>query len=155
MRSQALVISAVLASLLGIFQCYVILFCWPYIGAYSPVPHWLLGIGLRGSTLHVVSGAFDFLLNVVLALPVALVLAHLRPAKLWLYVALALIAAIVWLNAGFAGSFSRAWIPPLIATPVAAWLVSFWRGRQSSNNSFKPNPLRSSKTPSSFSGGSA
>jgi hypothetical protein len=46
------------------------------------------------------------------------------------------------------------------ARPLAAWLVGgclaslLARGLRS-NNSFKPNPLRSSKTPSDLSGGSA
>ena len=147
MTLQRLPISAAAAVLVGIVQCYFLLFCWAYIAAHSPLPRWLIDLGLRES-LRAVLFPIDFLTSVALSLPAAFVLTKLRPAKLWLYLLLAVIPGFIWLNWGLVGnsffaehpsSFVLGWLPELFALPCAVWIV-----RVAPNNSFKPNPLRGS-----------
>ncbi len=44
--------SLVIAALLGIAQMYLLTILWEYISAYTPLPRWLLTLGLRGTALH-------------------------------------------------------------------------------------------------------
>ena len=147
MQLKTLPVSVAIAVAVGFVQTYFLLFCWAYIGAYSPMPGWLAGLGFYGSAVRVAIFTFDFLTSVVLCIPVALVLLRLRPAKIWLYLALAIIPSFIWLNRQLVGApnlgdFVLGWLPELFALPVAAWLVHFISKRGAPNNSFKPKPLR-------------
>ena len=152
MRLQSVAVSGLAAILLGAAQCYFALYCWAYIAAYSPLPHWLLDLGLRASVRAVVFPV-DFLTAVVLSLPAGFLLTKLRPARLGLYLLLAVVPGFIWLNRGVVGSPVLAqfpglmflgWLPELLALPCAAWLVRLLANRAAPNKSFKPNPLRGS-----------
>lgn len=132
MKLHTLPASAVLATFLGIAQCYFLLFCWAYIAAYSPLPRWLIDLGLHGKTFRAVLFPLDFFTSVVLSLPAAFALLQLRPSKPWLYLLLAVVPGFVWLNLGligsprltpFAGSIALGWLPELFALPAAAWFI--------------------------------
>ena len=149
MQLKTLPASAAIAVAVGLAQTYFLLFCWAYIGAYSPILGWLAGLGLHGSAIRAAIFPFDFLTSVVLCIPAALVLLRLRPARLWLYLVLAVIPSFIWLNrqlvgASDLGGFVLGWLPELFALPAAAWLVHFIGKRGAPNNSFKPKPLRGS-----------
>ncbi|WP_457095883.1 hypothetical protein [Lysobacter sp. P5_B9] len=149
MTLKTLPVSATVAVLVGLAQAYFLLLCWAYIGAYSPLPRWLIGLGLHGPSLRAVVLVIDFLTSVILCIPAALVLLRLRPAKIWLYLALAVVPSFVWLNYHLVGTsnlggFVLGWLPELLALPGAAWLLHFLGISGASNNSFKPKPLRGS-----------
>jgi hypothetical protein len=144
-QSRKLIVSALVASLLGIAQCYIFFVSWPYVAAYDPIPAWLIALGLRGNTLFAGSCLLDLTVNTLLAVPVAFVLvALLRPRKVWLYVVLAFCVALGWLHAAFGASISWTSIFPLLGILASAWAVSLWRSKPAPNNSFKPKPLRGS-----------
>jgi len=146
MKLNTLPISALLATLLGVVQCYFLLFCWGYIAAYSPLPRWLYELGLYSITNRAVLFPIDLITSIVLSLPAAFGLLQLRPNKLWLYLLLAVIPGFIWLNIGligsplftqFAGSFMLGWVPQLLALPAAAWLLNakFSRTRRTTQSS--------------------
>ena len=142
-------ISAAVAVAVGLVQTYILLICWAYIGAHSPMLGSLSGLGLHGPALRAAIFPFDFLASVVLCIPAALILLRLRPAKIWLYIALAVIPSFIWLNRHLVGapnldSFVLGWLPELFALPAAAWMVHFIGKRGAPNNAFKPKPLRGS-----------
>jgi hypothetical protein len=149
MRLQTTALSGVAAILLGLAQCYFVLYCWAYIAAYSPLPQWLLDLGLRAS-VPVVLFPVDFLATVALSLPAGLLLTKLRPPRLGLYLLLAVVPGFIWLNrdivdsplSQFPGSMILGWLPQLLALPCAAWLMLLMANRVAPNNSFKPNTLR-------------
>jgi hypothetical protein len=149
MQLKALPISAAIAVAVGFAQTYFLLYCWAYIGAHSPMLGWLADLGLHGSAVRAALFPFDFITSVVLCIPAALALLRLRPAKLRLYLALAVIPSFIWLNrqlvgASNLGDFVLGWLPELFALPAAAWLAHFIGKRGASDNSFKPKPLRGS-----------
>ena len=149
MQLKTFPMSVAIAVAVGIAQTYFLLFCWAYIGAYSPLLGWLAGLGLNGSAIRAAVFPFDFFTSVALCIPAALVLLRLRPAKIWLYLALAVIPSFIWLNRQLVGGpnlgdFVLGWLPELFALPAAAWLVHFIGKRGAPNNSFKPKPLRGS-----------
>jgi hypothetical protein len=144
-QSQKLIASVLVASVLGIAQCYIFFASWPYVAAYDPVPTWLIALGLRGNALFAASCLLDLTINTLLAVPVAFVLvAMLSPGQVWLYVVLAFCAAFGWLHAAFGASFSWTSFFPLLGIPASALAVSLWRSKPAPNNSFKPKPLRGS-----------
>ncbi|WP_457098136.1 hypothetical protein [Lysobacter sp. P5_B9] len=153
MRLQTLSTSAAVALLVGLAQHFVLLFCWAYIAAYSPLPRWLVELGLRGSAFRAILLPADFITSVVISLPAAYALLKLRPNKLWLYLLFAVIPSFVWQNFGligdpmlgqFPGMIALDWAAELFALPVAALILGFALNRGASNNSFKPKPLRGS-----------
>ena len=146
MKLQTLPTAIVLALFVGAAQTYFVLVCWTYIGAYSPLPHWLISLGLRGIMFRSVSLCFDLLINVILSLPAAVALTRLRPANIWLYLALAVIPSFIWLNHGlignpyfrqFLGTFILGWLPQLFVLPMAVWLVKSICKAGAPNNSSK------------------
>ena len=134
---------------IGALQTYALLFCWAYIAAYTPVPSWLLGLGLSGIGLRLALVPIDLAIAAVLCIPGALAITWLRPRRIALYLTLAVLPSFAWLNlnlignplfAEFATSFAIGWIGQLLPLPLAAWLVQ--RMREAPNNSFKGMPLR-------------
>ncbi|WP_457098142.1 hypothetical protein [Lysobacter sp. P5_B9] len=143
--------SATVAVLVGLAQTCLLVLCWAYIAAHSPLPRWLIDLGLQGHAFRAALLPIDFLTSVLLSLPAAHLLLKLRPGKLWPYLILAVFPGFIWLNRGlvgnplpiqFAGEIALGWIPELFALPAAAWLLRFMSGAP--NNSFKPKPLRGS-----------
>lgn len=144
--NRRLLISGAAAVLLGVAQWYFLAFCWAYISAYSPVTAWLASSGIFGGALPVILWPLDLLVSVILSLPVASVLLQLRPAKLRLYLLLAVVPAFLWLNRGavvgphfgeFALLFAAGWVQQLLALPLAALLVRAVIGPGAPNISFK------------------
>jgi hypothetical protein len=105
---------------LGIVQGQILLTGWEYINLYR---YRLIGpANLR----------IELWASVVLALPVAFMLLKLHPEKRWLYLLLAVVPGLVWLNLDlvggplhpqFAGSINLNWLPELYALPAAASLI--------------------------------
>jgi hypothetical protein len=150
MKSEKLLLSITAALLAGVLQTWFLLWCWAFIASYSPLTGWLLGTGLRGTAFYTTVGLVDLATTVVLCLPVAYVLFQLRPKRIWLYLALAVIPSFIWLNRALPGASFHPPIGQMVlaslsewaALPVAVWLVRATGG--ASNKSFKPNPLRGS-----------
>ena len=116
----------------GLVTAFIAAYCWVYIAAYTPVPHWLLGLGLRGIGLTVALFPVDFLVNVAFSMPLALVLLKLQPEKVGLYLTVAIAPSLIWLNLPLVGnevfyrlwpSFVPGWLHNLFALPAAAWVA--------------------------------
>ena len=116
----------------GLLTTFIAVYCWGYIAAYTPVLRWLLGLGLRGTGLKLALFPIDFLVNVAFSLPLGLVLLKLRPQKMGLYLAVAILPSSIWLNSSLLGnevfygiwtSFIPGWLHNLFALPAAAWLA--------------------------------
>jgi hypothetical protein len=150
MKIQAIQIAAAIAILLGVVQCFFATYCWSHIAIHSPLIAWLMNLGLRGQGIRVAVWSIDFVINIVLSIPIAFALVKLRPRKLGLYLVLAVASAFIWSNMGlvgnpyfaqFAGTFVLAWIPELLALPIAAWLVSFALNRGTPDHSLKAKSI--------------
>jgi hypothetical protein len=89
-------ISLVAAALLGIVQMYLLTFLWGYISAYTPLPRWLLTLGLKGTALHIAVFLSDSLLNVIFCLPAAYAICRLKPPRLPVYLILAIVPGFIW-----------------------------------------------------------
>lgn len=125
-------ISIPIALIIGLLQTYLAAVCWSYIEMYSPLVHWLYGMGLRTAGIHAVAHPVDLLTSVLISIPAALVLARLRPERTWLYLLLAVIPSFVWLNwnlvvnpslVQFPGEMAWGWLQELATLPAAAWLI--------------------------------
>jgi hypothetical protein len=88
--------SLVAAALLGIVQMYLLTILWGYISAYTPLPRWLLTLGLKGTALHTVVFLSDSLLNVIFCLPAAYAICRLKPPRLTVYLILAIVPGFIW-----------------------------------------------------------
>lgn len=88
---------AILASVvIGIAQMFLLLFCWAYIAAYTPLPRWFISLGIHGTPLHALLFVLDFLVSVALCLPAAFALWQLRPRNLPVYLAAAVLPGFIW-----------------------------------------------------------
>ena len=132
MKDRALLISIVIALVVGLAQSYLALCCWNYIGMHSPVVRWLFGMGLRTTGIHAVVHPLDLLTNVLISIPAAWVLTQLRPGRIRLYVIAAVMPSFVWLNGSLigvpfpkpdVGLMAWGWLQELISLPIAVWLV--------------------------------
>ena len=89
-------ISSLLAMVIGVLYFYPLAYFWGYIAAYNPVHELLLDLARNDmpfAYLTLVS-IQDFLINLVLMLPMALLVFHLlRPIGSWFYLILALISS--------------------------------------------------------------
>lgn len=129
MKTRSLLFSVLTSVVLGIAQATLLMLVWGYLAVSSPLLGWLLELGLRGAALRAVLFPIDFLTNVVLSLPVAWVLLSLRPARPWLFLAIAVAPYFLWLNLPLVGSstlaefwpsFVPGWVQELLALPAAA-----------------------------------
>ena len=147
MTKHSIAISVALAALIGIVQAVVLVWVWANLVAHSPVASWLLGAGLRGTAFQAAAFLTDFITNIALSLPAAGAILMLRPRKLWLYLAVAIVPMFIWQNAGLIGSHNL--MPfhgglalslgmQLSALPVACLLLVRVIKPQAPNNSFKP-----------------
>jgi hypothetical protein len=84
------------AVLLGIAQMYFLTILWGYISIYTPLPRWLITLGLRGTALYAVVFLSDAILNIVFCLPVAYAICKLRPPRLFAYLILAIAPGFIW-----------------------------------------------------------
>jgi len=150
MKIQAIQIAAAIAILLGVVQCFFVTYCWSYIAIHSPLIAWLMDLGLRGQSVRAVAWPIDFMINIALSIPIAFALVGLRPKKLGLCLVLAVVPTFIWSNmtlvgnpyfAQSAGTFVLAWIPELLALPIAAWLVSLTLNRGTPDHSSKSKSI--------------
>jgi hypothetical protein len=86
----------VAAVLLGIVQMYCVIILWGYISIYTPLPRWLITLGLHGTALHAVVFLGDALLNIIFCLPVAYAICRLKPPRLPVYLILAIVPGFIW-----------------------------------------------------------
>jgi hypothetical protein len=144
MNRQSL--SSIIAILLGVAQAFALNFCWAYLAAYTPLPLLAHSYGLHGGVARAVTFPIDFFISVVLSLPAAWALTMLRPAKLSLYLLLAVLPPFLWLNSSLIGSpyFSQffgeialGWLQELFVLPVATSLMRLMLAVSAPNNSFK------------------
>src|SRR5690606_1812557 len=103
-----------------------------------------------GATFKGVLFSADFLTNVVLCAPAAYLLCKLRPAKLWVYLAAALLPGFLWQYRLVLGDIAllRNWqmflpgaLLAVLPLPATALIIRRLVGG-APNNSFKPTPLR-------------
>ena len=96
MRTDNLPFAIASAVAIGLAQTFLLHYCWAYIAAYTPIPHWLLSLGIRGTLFYALVFAIDFLTSVVLCLPAALAIRQLRPRKLPAYLIAAVVPGFLW-----------------------------------------------------------
>ena len=96
MKSGSFSFALAVSIALGIAQTFLLLYCWAYIAAYTPLPHWLMSAGVHGSFLRAVLFVLDFLTGVGLCIPAAFALCQLRPSKLPIYLLAAVIPGFLW-----------------------------------------------------------
>ena|SRR5688572_3889085 len=142
--------SVCVAMIAGIVHTYFLVLCWAYIGAYTPLLRWLVDLGLEGVSLKVVLYPIDFVTNVALSLPFALLLVKLRPSKLAVLLVVAVVPSFLWHNYHLVDSSTVAeywpsllfgWTQQLLALPVAALLVRRVSGPRSPNNVLQDDAL--------------
>ncbi|WP_162823657.1 hypothetical protein [Lysobacter sp. TY2-98] len=132
----------------GALAAVGLLYAWPHIAAAGLVFHPLWATGLRGEGLLSAVHVGDFLVSMVLLLPLALLLRVLGTAHPWRDTFLACLS-LVATSAVLVGSPSShtGILGVLLAlSPAAALLADVWlcvkiTGR-APNNSSKPTPLR-------------
>jgi hypothetical protein len=131
-KTDNVFLSVAASALIGLVQTAFLVFLWVFISVYTPVPHWLSSLGLRGAPHLAIQDALDFIVNVLLCLPAAFVISRLRPRKALLYLAVAVIPGFVWQYSYLfqhppamheLGSFVPGILSALLMLPVAALLV--------------------------------
>ena len=150
MKLQGVTTSIVAALLIGMAHTYLIILCWAYIAMYTPLTQWLIGQGMSGSGFRIVLFATDFIISVLLSLPAALFICKLRPRKLFVYLALAVLPGFFWQYSNVLGDLRllQDWrylpgaLSALFMLPVAVFIVQHITAGPAPNNSFKPNLLR-------------
>lgn len=96
MKSNHLALSVLAALAIGLAQSILLVSAWAYIAAYSPLPTWLLSIGMSGIPWQATIYALDLAVNVLLFIPAAYLLSLLRPRNMLLYLSLAVVPGFVW-----------------------------------------------------------
>jgi len=96
MKIECLPLAIFSAIIVGIAQTLLLLYCWAYIAAYTPLPRWLMSLGLHGMPLRSSLFFLDFLVSVVLCLPAAFALRQLRPRRLPICLIAAVIPGVIW-----------------------------------------------------------
>jgi hypothetical protein len=147
MKFESLPISVTASIFLGVIQWLLLTLIWTFIALYTPVPQWLVDLGILGSAFYSILFVSDFLLNILFCLPVAFVICRLRPEKIVLYTALAVVPAFVWTNRLLISeperltlfvpwySFVPGWIFGLVSIPLAVFIVNRLTKRSST---FRP-----------------
>jgi hypothetical protein len=149
----SLSLSVAAAALIGVAQMYFLSFFWTYFSYYSPLPHWLKGIGIRGAPFHATIFIADLLVNLVLCLPAAYALCRLNPRRLFLYLAFAVFPGFFWQYRLFFedASLFNNWVifvpgvfMSLIPLPFAAFAFRWWfdHGRLTNGSSGRAEHLR-------------
>ena len=96
MKSDNFPLALVAATVVGIAQVLLLLYCWNFIAAYSPLPRWLISLGVTGMSLRALAFALDSIVSVALCLPAAFLLCQLRPRKLLIYLIAAVVPGFIW-----------------------------------------------------------
>jgi hypothetical protein len=131
--------SIALALAIGVLQLIFLMYAWALIALYSPILSWLQSTGLKGASLWSVVLFTDSLTNLALCLPGAYALCLLRPKKLALYLALAVIPGFLWQYRLFFTEADRfdnwtIFIPGALSAaltlPVAAAIMRFFIKRE-------------------------
>lgn len=133
--------SVALAALFGLISYFFTAVSWFYIREYNPIIDWLIDNLTDAVWLQLSIYMNDFLINIVLAFPLALLINSLRPQKYILYLVVALLPTFVLLNRAWVmnSSFNELW-PSIVAywpqqlfcAPIALLII----------NSFKRNSLQ-------------
>jgi len=96
MKSDNLPFSVMASLLLGAVQFLALNYFWTVMTLYVQHVPWLLAHGITGTSLGVSLLFFDSTVNLALCLPAAFVLCALRPQRIALYLALAVLPAFLW-----------------------------------------------------------
>ena len=96
MKSDNLPLAVVVAAILGVAQMFLLLYCWVCIAIYSPLPHWLASLGVKGIPLQGILFVCDSIINIALCLPAAFALCQLRPRRLVTYLIIAVVPSFIW-----------------------------------------------------------
>lgn len=135
MKIQGYVAGTVLALLTGALYFYPLAFVWGYIAQYNPLNDYLLELARNGMPFayRVVVSIQDFLINLMLMFPLAVIIYRVRPSGTWLYIVVALIACEaaemfpVWTNLkGYfetVGALEYLWFCSLVMGPA---LIDYW-----------------------------
>ncbi len=127
---------------------WLITFCWAFIAAYTPIPYWLVDLGVTGTPHRVILHLLDLPINILLCLPAAYLICKLRPQKLVLYTSLAILPAFLWMNRLLIIDPERlnlfvpwynyvpGWVFGLVSIPLAVFIVDRITNRSSS---FRPS----------------
>src|SRR5262245_47339364 len=83
--------SLLVAILIGLVQMYILGRLWAYVSIFTPLPHLLLAVGLRGTALYAAVFLSDLLVNVLFCLPAAYAICKLKPPLMFLYLVLAVV----------------------------------------------------------------
>ena len=132
MKSDNFVVSVVAALAIGVVQFLLLNYFWTIIILYVRPVFWLLDHGVTGANLKVLLFFVDNTLNLALSLPAALALCALRPRRIALYLALAVLPAFLWQYQLFFGSTPpslpwTAFLPGIVSAaltlPLAVWIA--------------------------------
>jgi hypothetical protein len=127
--------SALGAVIIGFASVYFAVFAWGYIAAYTPAVRWFARLGLQDMSLRLVLYPLDFAVNVLLALPAALLIvwiSRVGRSNFWVLIVLAVVPQFIRHNYHLVGDAALAeyWLGFLLgstheifALPVAALLV--------------------------------
>lgn len=142
MKIRTFPLSVAAALVLGVAQTYVLAVCWTALSIDSPVPRWLIDHGARGSMFQAGMFTVDFAIHVIVSIPAAFILLQLRPARLRVFLAAAIVPFFLWSNVNVLGSWlehraqislsllfaatAMAWAQHLLPLPIAAWLLRLW-----------------------------
>ncbi len=83
---------------IGVIQCYVFLYGWPYFGVH--VHDWLANTGVSAYILQIAFPVSEFLVNLLIAAPAAILLCILGRARSTSLSLLAFTCSLLWLIAG-------------------------------------------------------
>lgn len=132
MKSQQLALSIFAAVVVGAAQTLFLGSVWAYIAVHSPLPMWLLSLGVSGFPWRATLYAVDSVLNVLLSLPAAYLLCLLKPRRIFLYLLLAVVPGFLWqysLVFENPSAFSpfMLFVPGIVSAlfmlPIATWVV--------------------------------
>jgi hypothetical protein len=96
MKSDNLPLSLVAAFAIGLVQMFVLIYFWNAMTLYVQHVPWLVSHGVTGGSLKALLFVFDTAINLLLCLPAAFCLCALKPKRLAIYLALAVIPGFLW-----------------------------------------------------------
>ncbi|MDP2562342.1 hypothetical protein [Psychrobium sp. 1_MG-2023] len=127
--------SLALAFSFGVIFYALLVTAWGYIPLFNPITNWLLDNFAGYQWISALIYFHDFILNIVLGFPLALLIHVLKPKRYLLYLAVALLPAFIWSNSAWINnpsfyehwtSIVIGWATSLFSVPIALFIICWY-----------------------------
>jgi len=124
-----------LATIFGAVHFILLGIAWTYIAQHTPLIDWFIENEEMAEWFRVIGIIHDFLLNIILGLPLAILIYLLRPKNYFLYLGLALLPSFIWTHSVWLNDADfiqhwpfivSGWTMELFCVPIALMIICWF-----------------------------